>query len=245
MTSDARWSRRARVDLLCGLGILASGSYATVLVDSFVGPRGQAVCGLVLGAVTVGWLILRESTLVRAQVAIAALLACAVEVAATQWLGLWDYRLGGLPGWLPSQQANTFLMVLVVARSLPPRLPDRLLLGCAVFGVGLWTAANLLLSQRTDTASVIWFLVLLALCRHRQTAAWIPTIVVLTVPLDILVTRTGLLAYRPHDVTGLLLIGEQPSAIVGGYAFIYYCALRTAPALLRLWRRSVPQARVG
>ncbi|RKN65962.1 hypothetical protein D7231_24510 [Streptomyces klenkii] len=211
-------------------------SAAVGLVDP-LGPRGQPALALGIGAVVAGWLAVRENVLVRTQVLVVALITSVVEVAATRWLSLWDYRLGNLPVYLPALHAVIFLTVVVVARSLPPWLPRRLLLGCALAGVGLWAGWQLLLSERTDTVGVLWFLVLLALCRHRETADRIPAIVVVTVPHDVMATGTGMVAYRSHDVTGLLSVAAQPSAIVGGYALIYYFASLMVPTVLSLWRR--------
>ncbi|GAQ51354.1 hypothetical protein [Streptomyces acidiscabies] len=231
------WSREARADLLCGVGGLAVCSSSVPLADS-LGPSGQLVLALGIGLVAAVRLALREDALVRTQTLVVFVSTSAVEVAATRWLGLWDYRLGSPPAYIPVLHAVIFLAVLMVTRSLPPRLPRRPLLICALVGVGLWATNDLLLSARTDTVGVPWFLVLLVLCRHFETAARIPAIVALTVPLDILTTCSGTVVYRPHDVTGLLSMAALPSAIVGGYALIYCLASLTAPWLLSLWRRA-------
>ncbi|WP_344961320.1 hypothetical protein [Streptomyces thioluteus] len=228
---------RFRTDMLWGLGGAAVCSSAVAVVDP-LGPPGQLALALGMCAMVAGWLALREEALVRVQVLAVVLITSGVEVAATRWLGLWDYRLHNLPAYLPALHAVIFLAVLVVTRCLPNR---RFLPGCALAGVGLWAAWQLLLSERADTVGVLWFLVLLALCRHRETATRVPAIVVVTVPHDIMATGTGMVAYRPHDVTGLMSIAAQPSAIVGGYALIYCLASLMAPPLLGLWRRYAPR----
>jgi hypothetical protein len=237
--SDA-WPCQARADLLWGLGATAVCSSAVGVMDP-LGSEGQLALALGIVAVAAGWLALRESALVRTQVLVVVLITSVVEVAATRWLGLWDYRLGNLPVYLPALHAVMFLAVLTVVRSLPPWPPRRLLLGCALVGVGLWAAWQLLLGERADSVGVLWFLVLLGLCRHRETAAQVPAIVAVTVPHDIVATGSGMVAYRPHDVTGLLSIAAQPSAIVGGYALIYCLASLVTPIPFSLCRRYAPR----
>ncbi len=224
-------SRRV-TDLLCGFGGLAVCSSAVGLLDP-LGPSAQLALAVGIGAVAVG-LLLREGALVRTQTLMVVVITSVVEVMATRWLGLWDYRLGNLPVYLPALHAVIFLAVVAVTRALPAR---RLTVGCALAGVGLWAAWDLLLGERGDTVDVLWFVVLLGLCRHAETAARVPATVALTVPHDLVATGSGMVSYRPHDVTGLLSISAQPSAIVGGYAFIYCLASLTAPLLLGLRQR--------
>ncbi|WP_369174333.1 hypothetical protein AB5J49_43120 [Streptomyces sp. R28] len=226
---------RARTDLFWATGFLLGSTATLLLVDPLVGPVGQWVLGLALSPGPVAWLWLREDASVRAQTLVALLGTCTVELMATHGLGWWEYRLGNFPGFVPGGHVTVFLSSLVIARSLAPRLPHRLMIGATFTVAGLWAAWGLFLSPRLDVFGAFWFVVMVAASRHAVIGPRIPYVFIVTSFLELTGVHFGVWAYQPHDVTGLLAIGNPPSGISGAYAFIDYLALLLAPLILHAW----------
>ncbi|MCC3655354.1 hypothetical protein LIX60_28620 [Streptomyces sp. S07_1.15] len=224
-----RLSRRSEHLFVC---LWAAGILPICLIEPHFGTFGQLVIGLaVAGGVT--FMVWHESSWVRVQVLCAVAVACAVEFVGTHGMEWWDYRLGNLPAWVPPGHAGIFLISVILARTPAPRWLHH----AAYAGLTAWSLWGLLLAERTDYSGVFGLLVIAAVRQHPVMRARIPWIIAVTVPCEFAGTLFGLYSYRPHDVTGLLLMGNPPSGLPGGYALVDFAALLMAGAVHQAWHR--------
>ncbi|MGW7276485.1 hypothetical protein ACWGH5_39065 [Streptomyces sp. NPDC054864] len=228
---------RAWTDLAWALGYLAVMFAAMLMVEQRMGAAGQWGLGVVASVGVVWWLWRREDASVLAQTVVAVVFACSMELLATHAMGWWDYRLRNFPGFVPPAHAVVFLASFVMARSLAPRLPHRLMTGLTLAVAGLWTVWGLFLSPRMDTAGAFWFLVMVAFLWHPVIGPRTPYVFVVTSAVELYGVHFNLWAYRAHDVTGLLSIGNPPAGIAGSYALVDFVAAVLAPRLLRIRRQ--------
>lgn len=202
------------------------------LTEPHVGPLGQLVIGLVVGG-CVTFMAWHESSWVQVQILCAVAVACTLEFVGTHGMQWWDYRLGNFPAWVPAGHAFIFLTSVILARTPSPRWLHR----AAYAGLAAWTLWGLLLAERTDYSGVIGLLLIAAVRQHPVMRARIPWIIAVTVPGEFAGTHFGLYSYRPHDITGLLLMGNPPSGLPGGYALVDFAALLMASAVYQAWHR--------
>jgi hypothetical protein len=219
--------------LLWSAGLFGYGA-GVALADPWNTPRGQLLLGLVWGAAVLLWLRYEDNR-VRAQAVGVVLCTAVVEVVATQVCGWWDYRWGNIPAFLPPGHAGVLVTTLVLCRALGRVVPARPFGRLVLTGGGLWAAWGLFLSDRPDTVGAFWFVVLLVLYRHPVIGPRVPYLFLITLGVELIGIACGVWAYRPHDVTGLLALGNPPAGIAGTYAFIQYLALRLTPTLLAAW----------
>lgn len=213
--------------------VLFTGALLVVfLTDPRSGPLGQLALGAVVACWTtfVAW---HESAWVRVQVLCALSVACTVEWVGTHLMGWWDYRLGNLPGWVPPGHASIALVCIVLARTPAPRWLHH----TAYAGVAAWTLWGLTLAERPDYSGVFGLLIIAVVRYHPVMRPRIPWIIAVTVPTEFAGTYFAAYSYRPHDVTGLLLLANPPSGLPGGYVLVDFTALLMAAVVHRTWQR--------
>ncbi|MFF6916637.1 hypothetical protein [Streptomyces sp. NPDC012466] len=225
-----RLSRRSEQVLACL--VAAGGLLIICLVEPHFGLFGQLVIGLAV-ACCVTFMAWHESSWVQLQVLCAVAVACTVEFVGTHDMEWWDYRLGNFPAWVPPCHAGIFLTSVVLARTPAPRG----LHNAAYAGLAAWSLWGLLLAERRDYSGVIGLLIIAAVRQHPVMRARVPWIIAVTVPCEFAGTLFGLYSYRPHDITGLLLMGNPPSGLPGGYALVDFAALLMASAVHQAWHR--------
>jgi hypothetical protein len=191
---------------------------------------------LALGAIT--WVLLlvllrREPWPVRAQVAVVVVLATAVEYSASPLLGLYTYRLGNVPSFVPPGHGMVYLAALALGRSaLFARWRRPLVAATLLVGAG-WAAAGLLGPWRNDLFGALLFLGLAGfLLAGRAPLVYVGAFLI-TSYLELVGTGLGAWTWAHHDPTGLLAIGNPPSGIPGGYCVFDAAALTLAPPLQR------------
>lgn len=194
-----------------------------------------------LGAGT--WVLLlallrRESSLVRAQVAVVVVFATAVEYTFSPLLEVYVYRLDNVPAFVPPGHGLVYLAALAMGRSrwvherLPVLVTLTLLIGGAYAGWGL------LLSERSDVLGAFWFVCLVGfLCWGRSRSLYVGAFVVVTY-LELLGTWLGSWEWRTTDPTGLVSIGNPPSGAAGGYGWFDLAAVLAGPVVLASVRRA-------
>ncbi|MFJ8310926.1 MULTISPECIES: hypothetical protein [unclassified Streptomyces] len=94
--------------------------------------------------------------------------------------------------------------------------------------------------ERRDLISVLGLVVLLVVRRHPVMRPRVPVIVVVCGLTDFVGVTAGTWTYQPHDVTGLLSLGNPPAAIAGGFCLVYYIGFRLGPVLLRMRSALIP-----
>lgn len=227
--------RASRSELVTVVGVMAWIGLVLV-VDRDVDIWGQRL----LGAAT--WLLLlvlarRETTLVRAQIAVVVAFATAVEYTFSPLLEVYVYRLDNVPAFVPPGHGLVYLSALLLGRTpLFERHARPLVAGTVVVG-GAYAGWGLLLSERQDLLGAFWYGCLLGfLCWGRSRLLYVGAFLVVTA-LEIAGTALHTWTWQPYDPTGLVSIGNPPSGAAGGYGWFDLAALLAAPSLLVLLRR--------
>jgi hypothetical protein len=195
--------------LLTAIGILALGLWADIHVDL----PGQLAIGAVVWALFLTLLAplpAAERHLYLACVAI----ATAGELFLSLGWGLYTYRLGNVPMFVPPGHALMLMLALSAARRMP-ELAARAILG----GAGAYTILAAIAGL--DTLAVPLYLLLmvsvLSLPAHRRLLA---TSFLLTLTLELYGTTLGNW-FWDRDVPWVGLVTTNPPAIAGAF----YCAL--------------------
>ena len=195
--------------LLTAIGILALGLWADIHVEL----PGQFAIGAAVWALFLG-LIARlpapERRLYLACVAI----ATAGELFLSLGWGLYSYRLGNVPLFVPPGHALMLMLGFSLARRMPENAARAILGGAGVYTL-LAAAGGL------DTLAVPLYLLLmvsvLSLPAHRRLLA---TSFVLTLTLELYGTALGNWVW-PREVPWVGLVTTNPPAIAGAF----YCTL--------------------
>lgn len=184
------------------------------------------------------WLLLlallrRESRATCVQVGVVVAFASAVEYVFAGWLGVYVYRLGNVPTFVPPGHGLVYLAALSLARSAWAHRHAGAFLGGALVACGVWAAWGLLLAPRRDVLGAFWFGCLLVFARRGRSPLLYASAFVVVSYLELVGTGLGTWAWQPHDPTGLVGIGNPPSGIAGGYAWFDAAALVASPWVLR------------
>ncbi|MFP5219724.1 MAG: hypothetical protein ACLGIG_08300 [Actinomycetes bacterium] len=223
-----------------------TGTVVAWIAVVLVAERATAVAGVTAQQVLLGvptWLLLvallrRESPLVRAQVGVVVVFATSVEYVFSWWLGVYEYRMGTVPMFVPPGHGLVYLAALSFGRTRFARRHARPLLGAVLVVGGVWALWGLVWSPRPDALGAFWYgcLVLFA-WRGRSPLVYVGAFGVVSY-LEILGTSLGTWTWGAVDpVLGVVTIGNPPSGIAGGYAWFDAAALAAAPALVAWWSR--------
>ena len=194
-----------------------------------------------LGAGT--WLLLLallagQSRPTRVQVAVVVVFAALVEYVFAGWLGVYVYRLGNVPAFVPPGHGLVYLAALCLGRSAYAHRHARPLITGTLLICGAWAAWGLLLSPRPDVLGAFWFGCLAAFLRWGRSPLLYAGAFLVVSYIEIVGTSLGTWAWQPYDPTGLVGIGNPPSGIAGGYAWFDAAALAVTPWVLRRWAPS-------
>lgn len=189
-----------------------------------------------LGAAT--WLLLLallagQSRATRVQVAVVVVFATVVEYVFAGWLGVYVYRLGGVPWFVPPGHGLVYLAALCLARSAWAHRHERALLRATLVACGLWAVWGLTLAPRPDVLGAFWFACLLVFARWGSSPLLYAGAFLVVSYLELVGTSLGTWTWQATDPTGLVSIGNPPSGIAGGYAWFDAAALALSPWLLR------------
>jgi hypothetical protein len=227
--------------------LLVAFSAAMLAVDQAVGPGGQAVLGLVTAAVLVAAcrpLSVEE----RVQVAGVVLVATCFEVIGSVVWGLYRYRLGNLPAFVPPGHGLVYVTGLYLSRVTPVVRHARRFVRLALVLGAAWGALGLSGSLgRVDVlgaVGVLW----LSMFLLRGPAPTVYAAVFLVVAwLELYGTALG--TWRWADAVPGFGIpdGNPPSGAASGYVLFDILAMAFAPFITPLvasGRRAV-QAALG
>ena len=212
-------------------GVVVAWITAVLLLDRGASLTQQRLLGV--GT----WLLLlallgRESNRTRAQVAVVVVFATAVEYCFAGWLGVYNYRLDGVPWFVPPGHGLVYLGALAIGRSAYVERHRRVLVPATLVVAGGYAVWGLVLSGRTDVLGAFWFLCLAAfLVRGRNPTVFVGAFVVVTY-LELLGTGLGTWTWQVRDpILGVVAMGNPPSGAAGGYGFFDAAALWLAPRL--------------
>jgi hypothetical protein len=176
-----------------------------------------------------------ESRATRLQVAVVVVFASVIEYVFAGALGVYVYRLGNVPWFVPPGHGLVYLAALAIGRSAWAHRSTWLL--PAALGVcGLWALWGLTLSPTLDTLGAFWFVCLVVFARFGKSPTVYAGAFLVVSYLEIVGTSLGTWAWQPKDpIIGLWHIGNPPSGIAGGYAWFDAAALYFTPRLLTWW----------
>jgi hypothetical protein len=157
------------------------------------------------------------------------------EVTGSLIWGVYHYRLGNLPLFVPPAHGLVFLTGLSLAAAL--RAHTRALLVAAAGLAAGWALLGLTVLPHRDVAGAIGVpLLLLFLWRGRNRAAYAGVFLVVAA-LELYGTAIGTWRWAP-ELPGLgLPDGNPPSGVASGYVWFDVMALACAPLALALGRR--------
>jgi hypothetical protein len=218
-------------------GAIAAYLAALLAVDTQVDLRGQLLLGLLTWIVLVvaAWPLAAER---RAQVAVVICAATAAEVTGSIIWGVYSYRLGNLPTFVPPAHGLVFMAGLSLSQALRPR--ERELVLVAASAAAAWGILGLTVLPRMDAAGAVGVpLLLVFLWRSRARAAYAGVFLVVAA-LELYGTAIGTWRWA-EKLPGLgIPDGNPPSGVASGYVWFDVMALLLAPRLLGFLRRTRP-----
>ena len=202
--------------------------------------RADLPAQLFLGLCTWGFLAIafvHLSPMERAQTSVVIVVATCAEVIGSVIWGVYVYRLGNLPLFVPPGHGLVYLTGLRVSQTRWFRARPRVLVGLAIAAVSGWALIGLLALDRTDTAGAIGASVLVLFLIYGRAPAVYAGVFFAVAFLEIYGTWIGTWEWSA-DVPHLgIPDGNPPSGAASGYVFFDIAALALAPLLLTGWAR--------
>ena len=173
----------------------------------------------------------------RAQTSVVVVVATTAEVIGSVLWGVYGYRLGNLPLFVPPGHGLVYLTGLRMSQTRWATARPRVFVGLAIAAVSTWALLGLLLLERRDVAGAIGAAILvLFLLRGRAPAVYAGVFFAVAY-LEIYGTAVGTWRWAT-EIPGVGVgDGNPPSGAACGYVFFDIAALYLAPALLVGWSR--------
>jgi hypothetical protein len=214
--------------------------FAVVLwLDRYVDERQQ----LALGLATWGVLLLVCRGLPRervAQVALVVVVATCTEVVGSILWGVYEYRLGNLPAFVPPGHGLVYLTGLRLSEcSFVRRRPRPFVLGVLAICF-VWTLAGLTVMPRLDVAGALGAATFAACLLWGRAPTIYAGVFVAVAALEWYGTAVGTWRWA-ETIPGLgIPDGNPPSGVASGYVLFDVIALALAPAALAFLTRLKP-----
>jgi hypothetical protein len=219
---------RDLVVVLSGFGWVGLG----LLLDHDASISRQRVIGVATWVI-VAALLAGESRAMRAQVLLVIVAATCVEYAASVGLGLYTYRLGNVPLFVPPGHGLVYLSAIALGRSRVFSEWRRLIVPSTLTIAGTWAALGLA-GPRHDLLGAVLFVFFLRFCLAGRAPLVYCGAFFLTSYLELLGTGLGSWTWARHLPGGLVGMGNPPSVIAGAYCFLDLFGLAVAPRIVRL-----------
>ena len=189
-----------------------------------------------IGVATWGLLALvlvREARTERVQVLIALMIATLGEYALSPGLGLYEYRLRGVPSFVPPGHGLVYLAALNLARSTLAGAWGPRLRVVTVLAGGAWAAWGVTGATRSDRFGFLLYLAWAAFALKGgapmiAVACWF-----LTTWLELMGTALGNWTWASATALTALTMGNPPTGIAGGYCVLDVLSLRLGARLSR------------
>ena len=206
-------------------------------LDQQVDLTGQ----LVLSACTWGFLLLFMVYLTpmeRATTVVVIVVATMAEIVGSVIWGVYDYRLGNLPLFVPAGHGLVYLAGLRLSQTAWLMRNARALVWAAIITVSAWALLGVTVLERKDAAGAFGALTLVVfLLRGRAPAVYAGVFFVVAF-LELYGTIIGTWTWA-EEVPGLgISDGNPPSGVASGYVFFDIAALAIAPWLLATFYRT-------
>ncbi len=200
-------------------------------LDSFTSLSQQMLLSLVVWAY-LAMVFAYLSPLERAQTAIVVVVATATEIAGSIIWGVYEYRLGNLPLFVPAGHALVYLTGIRFSQIAAVRARASLVRVVAAAGVATWAVLGLLVLPRLDVAGASGALFLLVfLWRGRAPTIYVGVFLAVAF-IEIYGTAIGTWTWASQVPLLGIPDGNPPSGIAGVYVMFDIAALIIAPTLL-------------
>lgn len=210
-----------------GLAVILLWIPVTLWLDRTASLPGQIALGVITTVLLVV-LTATKPTIVRWQVVIVVAFATVIELVFSGWLGVYEYRLGAVPAYVPAGHGLVYLAALDFGDWKWAQRHARLLVRGTVVVV-IVVAVYALLGTRNDVLGAFWALCLLGFLRWGRApllfvgAFWVVTW------LEVLGTRWAVWTWQPVDtIAGWVPMGNPPSVAAGGYGWFDLVAVAGA-----------------
>ena len=171
----------------------------------------------------------------RAQTSVVVVVATMAEVIGSVIWGIYSYRLGNLPLFVPPGHGLVYLTGLRLSQTRWPAARPRAFVGLAIAVVSGWALLGLLVLDRRDVAGAVGAAVLVVFLLRGRAPAVYAGVFFAVAYLEIYGTAVGTWTWAT-EVPGLgVADGNPPSGAAGGYVFFDIAALYLAPPLLAGW----------
>jgi hypothetical protein len=201
-------------------------------IEPWFGRGGE----LALGATT--WLVLLASVRwsppsERAMVAAVVLIASAGEVLGSLILGLYEYRRGGIPAFVPPGHGLVYLAGCRLAQAPWVRAHAAAIVRVAIAGTVGWALGGLVLASRPDEAGAAAAVALIAFLVRGREPTLFACVLLFVAILELYGTAMGTWQWTPVWSGLHIGIGNPPSGVAAGYCAFDALALRLGPRLQR------------
>jgi hypothetical protein len=195
---------------------------------------------LLLGALT--WVVLLVACVPltrerRAQVAGVVLVATCAEFLGSIVWGVYRYRLGNLPMFVPPGHGLVFLLGLRLSQLEATKRHARAFIGAVILAAVAWGVLGVTAFPRVDLLGALGIAVFLFYLRYGPTPAIYAGVFVAVGMLEISGTAIGTWGWKPTVPGTTVTSGNPPSGAIAGYALFDICAMVLAPLFLRLVTR--------
>jgi hypothetical protein len=190
---------------------------------------------VLLGLCTWGFLAIAFvylTPLERAQTTVVIVVATMAEVIGSVLWGVYEYRLGNLPLFVPPGHGLVYLTGLRLSQTRWAAARPRVFVGMAIAAVSAWALLGLAVLGRKDVAGAVGALVLIVFLLRGRAPAVYAGVFFAVAYLEIYGTWIGTWTWA-EEIPGLgVADGNPPSGAASGYVFFDIAALALAPALL-------------
>jgi hypothetical protein len=199
-----------------------------------------------LGLATWGFLLLafrHLSPAERAQTSVVVVVATVAEVLGSVWWGVYEYRLGNLPLFVPPGHGLVYLSGLRLSQTPWARRHRAAFVRIAIGGVLGWAALGLVALGRPDVAGAVGAVVLAVFLLRGRAPQVYAGVFVAVAYLEIYGTAMGTWTWAERIPLLGVPDGNPPSGAASGYVLFDVAALALAPTLLALSARARSRVR--
>jgi hypothetical protein len=190
---------------------------------------------LLLGLCTWGFLAIAFvylSPMERAQTTVVVIVATLAEVLGSVVWGVYEYRLGNLPLFVPPGHGLVYLTGLRLSQTPWAARRGRMLVWLAIAAVSGWALLGLVLLERTDAAGAVGAALLVVFLLRGRAPAVYAGVFFAVAYLEIYGTAVGTWSWA-EEIPGIgVPDGNPPSGAASGYVLFDIAALTFAPSLL-------------
>jgi hypothetical protein len=179
----------------------------------------------------------------RAQTSVVVVVATTAEVVGSVLWGIYQYRLGNLPLFVPPGHGLVYLAGLRLSQTRWAAR-RRLFVGLAIAAVSGWALLGLVVLDRRDVAGALGAAVLVVFLLRGRAPAVYAGVFFAVAYLELYGTAVGTWTWAAEIPGTGVADGNPPSGAASGYVFFDIAALYLAPPLLAAWaalrRRAAP-----